>query len=289
MHLLCVVLFFSQGYRPEQVGLLLLAYSFGLRHAFDLDHIAAIDNSVRRLLQVGKPSQGTGFYFSLGHSTIVFTLSVGLAFASVWVRQQMPVWQSAGSILGTSISSLFLIILGFFNLILLFELLGWFKAPRSVQPQGILGRLLFPVLRHVGSASQLFVVGLLFGFGFDTASEVALLTLSANVSVTLPWTVVLSFPLAFASGMSLMDTADGIAMTKAYDWSMRKPSFRKIYNLVITGASVLMALAIGLGEARGLFAVLWGKQVAWLGFGALILAGVGVLMGLKIHRERKAC
>lgn len=287
VHILCVLLFFSQGYRPEQTGLLLLAYSFGLRHAFDLDHIAAIDNSVRRLLQAGKPSQGTGFYFSLGHSTIVFALSVGLAFASVWVRQQMPAWQGAGSILGTLISSLFLIILGFFNLILLFELLGWVKAPRSVQPQGILGRLLFPVLRRVGSAGQLFVVGLLFGFGFDTASEVALLTLSATASVTLPWTVVLSFPLAFASGMSLMDTADGIVMTKAYAWSMRNPRFRKIYNLAITGASVLMALAIGLGEARTLFVLFWGKQVAWLGFGFLVLAGVCILMGLKIHRERK--
>ncbi len=289
LHLLCGVLFFSHGYRPEQAGLLLLAYSFGLRHAFDLDHIAAIDNSVRRLLQADKPSQGTGFYFSLGHSTIVFVLSVGLAFASVWVRQELPVWQSAGSLLGTAISCLFLIILGFFNLVLLFELLGWVKTPRAVQPQGLMGRLLFPILRRVGSAGQLFVVGLLFGLGFDTASEVALLTLSANVSVTLPWTVVLSFPLAFASGMSLMDTADGIAMTKAYAWSSRNPRLRKIYNIAITGASVLMALAIGLGEARGLFAVLWGNSAAWVGFGVLVLAGVAVLTGLKIHRERKAC
>ena len=249
---------------PLMLGLGGLAYTFGLRHAFDADHISAIDNTTRKLLQDGRRPMGVGFFFSLGHSTVVFVISLLLGLAVSWVVGGVGgsggALRSAGALIGTSVSGLFLILIGVLNLLILLDILKLYSHMKSgrhsestlhehLMAGGLLTRVfgrLFKVIRH---SWQMYPVGFLFGLGFDTASEVALLAISAGaVAKHMPLLAVLALPLIFAAGMSLMDTADGAFMTKAYTWAFSNPIRKLFYNLTVTGLSVFVALFVGVVE-----------------------------------------
>jgi high-affinity nickel-transport protein len=243
---------------PGLAGLATLAYTFGLRHAFDADHIAAIDNTTRKLLQDGKKPLGTGFFFSLGHSTIVFSLTAGLAVAAKALNSQIPTFQSYGSTIGTSVSGTFLLLIGALNLLVLLEVVGVFRRmrrgsydeqdlERALLNQGFLSRFL---LKRVGSridaSWKMYPLGMLFGLGFDTATEIGLLAVAAGVaSHHVPFLAVISLPLIFAAGMSLMDTADGAFMTHAYGWAFATPVRKVYYNISVTSLSVAVAWMVG--------------------------------------------
>ncbi len=246
---------------PALAGLGTLAYTFGLRHAFDADHIAAIDNTTRTFLQQGKRSLGVGFFFSLGHSTVVFGLVAALAVAGRTVSGSIPGLQGYGGTIGTSVSGLFLWLIGVLNLIVLLDIVRIFRAMRRgtydsdeleqrLQDRGLLNRFfLGRVARRVRSSWQMYPLGVLFGLGFDTATEVGLLALAAGVATHhVPFLAVVSLPLLFAAGMSLMDTADGAFMSHAYGWAFSNPVRKVYYNLTITSLSVAVALLVGTVE-----------------------------------------
>lgn len=254
-------LFFAQT-SPLFLGLMALAFGLGLRHAVDADHIAAIDNTTRKLMNDGKKPVGVGLFFSLGHSTIVIILSILVAISASFVKHNLPSFQATGTIIGTSVSSLFLILIGIINLVTFFELLKIFrsvtnnKKARSqighdhVHFGGLFTRILKPLFRTVHSSWQMYFVGLLFGLGFDTASEVALLTISAASSASgIPLSGIILLPLVFTAGMAFLDTLDGILMLGAYGWANIKPVRKIYYNLNITLVSVIVALFIGGVEA----------------------------------------
>lgn len=277
---------------PALVSMGLLAYTLGLRHAFDPDHIAAIDNSVRRFVQTNTHAHGTGFWFSLGHSSVVFLMAFGLAFGGVWVAQSWPQWAEWGGLIGPTVSGAFLLIIGLINLALWWEVWTVFRrlrrGPSTAEatgadvpgPQGLFTRLVQPLFRLVTKSWHLYPLGFLFGLGFDTASEIALLALSTQGAVdALPWMGILALPLLFAAGMSLLDTLDGLFMTKAYGWSMVSPLKKVYYNLSVTGLSVFVAVVIGgveLAQVAG-----W-EPVAHIDFGDLgyFLAGTFVVAWL---------
>jgi high-affinity nickel-transport protein len=243
---------------PALTGLATLAYTFGLRHAFDADHIAAIDNTTRKLLQDGKRPLGTGFFFSLGHSTIVFSLTAGLAVAAGSLSSQIPTIQAYGSTIGASVSGTFLLLIGALNLLVLLEVVGVFRRmrrghydeqdlDRALANQGFLARFL---LKRVGSrvdaSWKMYPLGMLFGLGFDTATEIALLAVAAGVATHhVPFLAVISLPLIFAAGMSLMDTADGAFMSHAYGWAFSSPVRKVYYNISVTSLSVAVAWMVG--------------------------------------------
>lgn len=248
---------------PTLMGLALLAYGLGLRHAVDPDHIAAIDNTTRKLMQEGKKPVGVGFFFALGHSTIVVVMCVLVALSSSFVNEALPSFKETGALIGASVSCAFLLALAFINLIVLLDAV---KAWRSMQAGnstaaagasnadyldgGLLSRILRPVLKTVGNSWSMYVVGLLFGLGFDTASEVALLGISASTDVSgMPVAVLLLIPLSFTAGMSLIDTLDGVLMLGAYGWAFLQPARKLYYNITITFTSVVIALFIGSIEA----------------------------------------
>ncbi|MBB6729872.1 HoxN/HupN/NixA family nickel/cobalt transporter [Cohnella zeiphila] len=242
---------------PALLGLGILAYTLGLRHAFDADHIAAIDNTVRKLLQQNKNPTGVGFYFSLGHSTVVCCMAVAVALAARWAGARLPQFRDIGGVIGASVSGFFLVLMGALNLAILLQIYQVFRKMRSgsyrndqlermLESRGLLARLLNPLFRLVGQSWHVYPIGLLFGLGFDTASEVALMALSAGTGGNeLPVSGILALPLLFASGMSLMDTADGVFMTTAYRWAFRTPLRKAYYNMTVTGLSVVAALFIG--------------------------------------------
>ena len=243
---------------PALTGLATLAYTFGLRHAFDADHIAAIDNTTRKLLQDGERPLGTGFFFSLGHSTIVFSLTAGLAVAAKALNSQIPTIQSYGSTVGASVSGAFLLLIGALNLVVLLDVVGVFRRmkrghyreqdlERALLNQGLLSRLL---LKRVGSridaSWKMYPLGILFGLGFDTATEIGLLAVAAGVATHhVPFLAVISLPLVFAAGMSLMDTADGAFMSHAYGWAFASPVRKVYYNISVTSLSVAVAWLVG--------------------------------------------
>lgn len=243
---------------PPLVGLGFVAYMFGLRHAFDADHIAAIDDTVRYMLQKGKRPLGIGFFFSLGHSTIVFLLAVAITFAATTVSRELPQLKNIGGVLGATVSGTFLWIIGVLNLLVLLDILGVWKTARAgthdhehleelLLRRGLINRLFGGRLqRFLNHSWQLYPLGLLFGLGFDTASEVGLLAMTAGASAgNLPIPAVLSLPILFASGMSLMDTTDGVLMSKAYNWAFLNPLRKIFYNITTTSLSVVVALLIG--------------------------------------------
>jgi len=282
LHVLALgMLLSSVGTHPELIAMGLLAYTLGLRHAFDPDHIAVIDNIVRKFLQAPKPTHphGTGFWFSLGHSTVVFLLAFGLAFGGTWVAQGIPGWKEWGGLIGPTVSGVFLVIIGLVNLALWLEVWSVFRRLRRgtqvgedeiTSPRGFFVRFLAPLFRSVTRSWHLYPLGFLFGLGFDTASEVALLALSTQgATQALPWTAILSLPLLFASGMSLMDTADGLFMTKAYRWAFVTPLRKVFYNLSITGMSVLVALVIGLVELASVLG--WGPDIDFGDLGYIVV------------------
>jgi high-affinity nickel-transport protein len=242
---------------PFLMGLAGLAYTFGLRHAFDADHIAAIDNTTRKLMMPGRRPFGVGFFFSLGHSTVVFVMTLAVALAARTVTAELPALRSVGSLIGTTISGVFLYAIGIVNLIVLADVYRVFRAMRrgdydakaletALLERGLMNRWFGKLFRLVSRPRQMYWVGLLFGLGFDTATEVALLTTAGVVaSQALPLTAVLSLPIIFAAGMSLLDSADGVLMCGAYGWAFDNPLRKVFYNLTITGLSVVVALVVG--------------------------------------------
>jgi high-affinity nickel-transport protein len=243
---------------PALAGLGTLAYTFGLRHAFDADHIAAIDNTTRKFLQEGKRSLGTGFFFSLGHSTIVFSLTTALAFAASAVKSSIPSFQHWGVYVGAGVSGTFLWVIGILNLLVLLDVVRIFRELRAgrydeqrleerLLDRGFMNRFFLGKLaRRIRSSWQMYPLGVLFGLGFDTATEVGLLAISAGAaSKQVPFLAVLSLPLLFAAGMSLMDTADGAFMSQAYGWAFSNPIRKVYYNITVTSLSVTVALLIG--------------------------------------------
>jgi nickel/cobalt transporter (NiCoT) family protein len=250
-------LYFSR-HHVALAGLGTLAYTFGLRHAFDADHIAAIDNTTRKMLQQGKRPLGVGFFFSLGHASIVFGLTVGLALAATTLDSRIPTFQDYGSYVGASVSGVFLWIIGILNLVVLLDIVRIFRQVRSGEydherleqrllDRGFMNRFFIGKLfRFVSKSWHMYPLGFLFGLGFDTASEVALLAIAAGVATHgVPFLAVLSLPLLFAAGMSLMDTADGAFMSHAYGWAFSNPVRKVYYNITVTSLSVFVALAIG--------------------------------------------
>jgi high-affinity nickel-transport protein len=250
-------LHYSGGY-PQLVGLGLVAYLFGLRHAFDADHIAAVDDTVRYMLQKGKKPLGVGFFFSLGHSTVVLALAIGIAFAATTVKADLPQLKNMGAVIGAGVSGTFLWIIGILNLLVLLDILKIWHTARLgthshahlealLQKRGLLNRLFGGHLQKLMTHSwQMYPLGLLFGLGFDTASEVGLLAMTAGASAgNLPIPAVLCLPVLFAAGMTVMDTTDGVLMSKAYNWAFLNPLRKIFYNITTTGLSVAVALLIG--------------------------------------------
>jgi nickel/cobalt transporter (NiCoT) family protein len=249
---------------PALIGTALLAYTFGLRHAVDADHISAIDNVTRKLMAEGKRPVAVGFFFSLGHSTIVVALTVAIALAATTIQRAFPRLEDLGGLVGTSVSALFLYLIAAVNFLVLFEIVRAFRAVRNggaydqhsvdefLMQRGIVGRFCRPLLRMIGSSWQMYPLGLLFGLGFDTATEVGLLGIAAiQAGKGLPILAILIFPLLFTAGMSLIDTTDGILMLGAYGWAFIKPVRKLYYNMNITLVSVLVALLVGTIEALG--------------------------------------
>jgi nickel/cobalt transporter (NiCoT) family protein len=251
--------------KPLLLGTALLAYSFGLRHAVDADHIAAIDNVTRKLMQDGQRPVTVGFYFSLGHSTIVVVASlIVYATASMLLQQQLDDVREIGNIVGTSISAFFLLTIALINLVILRGVWKTFQLarrnggcsnenPETLLGSGVLGRLFRPLFRMLAHPWQMYPVGLLFGLGFDTATEVAILGISAAAAAKgLSIQAMAVFPVLFTAGMTLVDTTDGILMAGAYGWAFVKPVRKLYYNLTITFVSVVVAFFIGGIEAIGL-------------------------------------
>jgi nickel/cobalt transporter (NiCoT) family protein len=285
------------GSHPQLIGLGFAAYMFGLRHAFDADHIAAVDDTVRFMLQKGRRPLGVGFFFSLGHSTVVLGLAIGVALAATVVKGQLPQLKSLGAVIGTGVSGTFLWIIGILNLLVLLDILKiWRKAKSGshshshleelLQKRGLLNRLFGGRLQRLMNHSwQMYPLGLLFGLGFDTASEVGLLAMTAGASAgDLPVAAVLSLPLLFAAGMTLMDTTDGVLMAKAYDWAFLNPLRKIFYNITTTGLSVAVALLVGTIELLQVFIGvlnLHGRIFEWiaaLDFGLLGYLIVGLFL-----------
>ena len=298
-------------HNPGLAGLATLAYTFGLRHAFDADHIAAIDNTTRKLLQDGKRPLGTGFFFSLGHSTIVFSLTAALALAAGTVHSRLPTLQAYGGTIGASVSGTFLLLIGALNLVVLLEIVGVFRSmkrgrydeenlERALLNQGFLSRFL---LRRVGTridtSWKMYPLGLLFELGFDTATEIGLLAIAAGVATHhVPLLAVLSLPLVFAAGMSLMDTADGAFMSHAYGWAFSSPVRKVYYNISVTTLSVAVAWLVGgiellqvLAEKLSLHGTFWrlleSLDLGRLGYLVVVLFVATWLLSLTLWKTRR--
>lgn len=261
LHIIGIWLLFQYSSQSTVLfGLGLLAYTFGLRHAFDVDHIAFIDNTVRKFLHEHRRPYHVGFLFSLGHATVVMIMCIGTVFAVHAVQQHLPILENVGGILSTVISGLFLVALAIVNCAVWKQMLDVFRRirrdPQSehdldklLQQRGMLSRIIGPLSKMITKTWHVYFIGFLFGLGFDTASEIALLAISASASHrAVPWLGILSLPALFAAGMSLMDTADGIFMVNAYEWAFSNPLRKIYYNLSVTGLGVLAASAIGIIE-----------------------------------------
>ena len=283
--------------RPTLLGTALLAWVFGLRHAVDADHIAAIDNVVRKLMQDGQRPQTVGLWFSLGHSTIVVLASLAIAATAAAMQGRLEAMKEIGGVVGTLVSATFLLAIAAANLVILLGIWRSFRQFRRsgrldegaldmlLAGRGLLARLLRPLFRAITRSWHMYPLGFLFGLGFDTATEVGLLGISATqASLGMsPWQAMV-FPALFTAGMALVDTADSVLMVGAYGWAFVNPLRKLWYNLTITAASVLVALLIGGVEALGLL----GGQFALTGpfweavgslndsFGSLGFAVVGI-------------
>ena len=249
---------------PAFIALGGVAYLLGLRHAFDADHISAIDNTTRKLLQDGRKPMGVGFFFSLGHSSVVFLIALALALAvKVFVDSVVSdngQLKHLGALVGTSVSGVFLLLIGILNLIILLDIVRVYRKMRAgtydrgsleheLVAGGLMSRVFGRMFKLVTQSWHMYLVGFLFGLGFDTASEVTFLALSAGAAAQhLPFIAVLSLPIIFAAGMSLMDTADGAFMSKAYGWAFSNPVRKVFYNLTVTSLSVFVALFVGTVE-----------------------------------------
>jgi nickel/cobalt transporter (NiCoT) family protein len=282
------------GGRPTLLGTALLAYIFGLRHAVDADHIAAIDNVVRKLMQDGQRPLHVGFYFSLGHSTVVVLATAAIALSAATLRNQLDTIKDLGGMIGTTVSALFLLAIALVNLVTLQSVWSHFKDVRRGERVGVEGldallaghgfltRLLRPLFRVVSKSWHMYPLGFLFGLGFDTATEIGLLGISAaQASQGMSAFSIMVFPALFTAGMALVDTTDGILMVGAYGWAFINPKRKLWYNLTITAASVVVALLIGSIEALGLLAAHFNLSGAfWIAISKLNgdLASFGVVV-----------
>ncbi len=279
------------------LGSAMLAYTFGLRHAVDADHIAAVDNATRKFMQMGQRPVAAGLFFSLGHSTVVVLMSIAVGVATAAASSRFAHFKAIGSIVGAGASAFFLLLLALFNVLVLISVWRTFRAVRRgeafceddfdilLNSRGFLARLFRPLFGMVTKSWHLFPIGFLFGLGFDTATEVALLGIAATESANgASFWVLLVFPALFTAGMSLIDAADGILMLGAYGWAFMKPVRKLYYNLTITAVSVLVAALIGgvetlglIGRGLALDGSFW-EAVAMIneGFGALGYVIIGV-------------
>ncbi|MFF9779991.1 HoxN/HupN/NixA family nickel/cobalt transporter [Streptomyces sp. NPDC013978] len=261
---------YSVGSKTFGIGMGVTAYTLGMRHAFDADHIAAIDNTTRKLRGEGQRPLSVGFWFSLGHSSIVlvltFLLTLGVKALAGPVRDDGSALHDVSGWIGTTVSGTFLYVIGVVNLVIMVGIWKVFREMRSgtfdeaaleerLNSRGLMNRLLGRLMRSLTKPWQMYPVGMLFGLGFDTATEVALLVLAGSGAASgLPWYAILCLPVLFAAGMSLLDTVDGTFMNFAYGWAFSRPVRKVYYNLVITGLSVAVALVIGTVELLGLVA-----------------------------------
>jgi nickel/cobalt transporter (NiCoT) family protein len=261
----------------------ILAYTLGMRHAFDADHIAAIDNTTRKLVGEGKRPLSVGFFFSLGHSSVVFVLALllnlGIRALDEQVKDAGSQLQHTTNIVGTLVSGFFLFLIAAMNVVILAGILKVFREMRAgryddqelerqLNNRGLMNRFLGPLARRIDAPWKMYPIGFLFGLGFDTATEVALLVLAGTAVVSgLPFYAVLSLPILFAAGMSLFDTADGCFMNFAYDWAFARPVRKVYYNITITALSVFVAVFVGAVELLGLIGQesnLTGSGWSWL-------------------------
>jgi high-affinity nickel-transport protein len=222
------------GDRPLLLGTALLAYTFGLRHAVDADHIAAIDNVTRKLMQQGQRPVGVGLFFSLGHSAIVVLMSIGVAFAASALTSRFDSMKEVGGVISTIASASFLFAIAFINILVLISVYRTFQAVKR------------PLFKLVTKSWHMFAIGFLFGLGFDTATEVALFGISsAQAANGMSLATIMVFPLLFTAGMTLIDTTDGVLMLGAYGWAFMRPIRKLYYNMTITAVSVVVAVLIG--------------------------------------------
>ena len=298
---------------PVLLGTAFLAYSFGLRHAVDADHIAAIDNVTRKLMQQGKRPVAVGLMFSLGHSTIVVAGSIAIAATALALQHRMDAAREIGGVIGTLVSALFLFGIAIVNLAVLQSVLRSFMRVRRGEPyveedfdlllgnRGFLSRLFRPMFNLIRSSWHMYPLGVLFGLGFDTATEIGLLGISAaEASKGLSIASILVFPVLFAAGMSLIDSTDNILMLGAYGWAFVKPIRKLYYNITITSVSVVVALAVGGVEGLGLLVGqfhltggLWdlvGKlndNFGLLGYGIIGLFALSWIFSIAIYKWRR--
>lgn len=251
--------------QPVLLGTALLAYTFGLRHAVDADHIAAIDNVTRKLMQSGKRPLSVGLFFSLGHSTVVIVASIFVALAVSALQEKFENFKEVGGLIGTSVSAFFLLIVAVANIFILVSVFRLFRAVKRgerfidedlnvlLAQRGVIGRMLRSVFAVISKSWHMYPLGILFGLGFDTATEIALLGIAASQGADgmSMWSI-LVFPALFTAGMSLVDATDSILMVRAYGWAFVKPIRKLYYNMIITLVSVIVALVIGGVEALGL-------------------------------------
>jgi len=296
------------------VGLGLTAYLLGMRHAFDADHIAAIDNTTRKLLADRKDdrrSLSVGFWFSLGHSTIVFVLvlllALGIQAVAGEIGDDASPLKQVGGLIGVSVSGVFLLLIGIINLVILVGIVKVFRRMRSgdfdeaaleaqLDNRGFMNRLLRGVTKTVRAPWQMYPVGVLFGLGFDTATEVSLLVLAGGAAAgALPWYAILVLPVLFAAGMSLFDSLDGAFMSYAYGWAFMKPVRKVFYNITITSLSVAVALIIGIIEIISIFtdklgidsgplAAIGNLDLNYVGFGVVALFILTWAVALAVWR-----
>jgi nickel/cobalt transporter (NiCoT) family protein len=304
--------FTAFAHQPVLIGTAVLAYSLGLRHAIDADHIAAIDNVTRKLMQEGKRPVSVGFFFALGHSTVVVLASLAVALTANALSDKLVSYREIGGVIGTSASALFLFIIAIANLIVLRSVHRAFRLVERgdsvtdedidalLQQRGWLARLFRPLFRFVSESWHLYPIGLLFALGFETASEISLFGLSAQASDSVSSWSLLIFPALFAAGMTLVDTTDGVLMLGAYGWAYRNPMRKLFYNLTITSVSVLVALVVGGVETLGLIADQFHLQgVFWnavsdlndhfgaLGYGIVALFAISWAISSLVYRFKR--
>jgi high-affinity nickel-transport protein len=292
-------------------GLGIVTYVFGLRHGVDADHIAAIDNTTRKLMQDNQRPFTVGMWFSLGHSTIVVGLIVALVFATRTIIGHILALQSSGAIIGTTVSGVFLWLMGIVNMVIVLSIYRIFKELKQgklnqgeleslLDNRGFLNRYFRPLFRIVKRPWQIYPIGVLFGLGFDTATEIALIAISVGVGVTssVPVWMILVLPFMFTCGMVLIDTTDGVTMRIAYGWAFVNPIRKLYYNLTVTVISVLVALAIGTAELLQVIAnelnltgAFWDRlgslDFETIGFGIILIFLVSWLMSIAIWKYRR--
>jgi high-affinity nickel-transport protein len=298
---------------PVLLGTAFLAYSFGLRHAVDADHIAAIDNATRKLMNEGKRPVSVGLMFSLGHSTIVVVGSIAIAGAVLALQHRIDGLKEIGGVIGTLVSSFFLFAIALANLFILLSVCRTFMRVRRGEPyieedldlllcnRGFFSRLFRPMFNLIRSSWHMYPLGLLFGLGFDTATEIGLLGISAaEATKGLSLWSILVFPVLFAAGMSLIDSTDNILMLGAYSWAFVKPIRKLYYNITITSVSVLIAFAVGGIEALGLLVGqfhltggLWNlvgnlnENFGLLGYCIIALFAASWILSIAIYKWRR--